>query len=439
MMTSSAKRFTRVKKPTTRTETVRQLIANDPVEIGHQLGFTLLTDIHNDWIKNMLYGRTDSTLQGHRGSYKTTCLAIVLYLLMICRPNEKIVLFRKTDADVKEIIAQIKKMLLTDFTQYIVNALWGVDLIITTSNVTELSTNLTNDPRGGAQLTAMGIGGSITGKHYDRVFTDDIVNIEDRVSKAERERTKLFYQELQNIKNRGGRIFNTGTPWHKEDAFTLMPEPKRYDVYSTGLISVVEQAFIKSRMTASLYAANYELKHIASEDVIFTDPVIGYDPAIIYDCNFCHIDAAYGGSDSTAFTICKKKDGKYYVFGKLWNKHVDDCQTDIIKYRKAFRAGRIYCENNGDKGYLAKELRKKGETVATYHEDMNKLLKITSYLKFNWKNVVFVQGTDEAYLNQITEFTEEADHDDAPDSLACLIRLQANRADDAYSSVFGKH
>lgn len=421
----------------TRTEIVKKLIMSNPVRIGHKLGFTLLTDIHNDWIRYMLYGKDDATLQGHRGSYKTTCLAIVLYLLMIIRPNEKVVLFRKTDTDVKEIVAQIKKMLLSDVTQYIVNALWGVDLVITTSNVTELSTNLSNDPRGGAQLTAMGIGGSITGKHYDRVFTDDIVNIEDRVSKAERERTKLFYQELQNIKNRGGRIFNTGTPWHKEDAFTLMPEPRRYDVYNTGLISAVEQEYIKSKMTASLYAANYELKHIASEDVIFTNPVLNGDPAILRDCNYCHVDAAYGGGDYTAFTICRKKDGKYYVYGKLWHKHVDECQTEIIQTRKSFMAGRIYCEDNGDKGYLAKELRKKGETVTTYHEGMNKLLKILTYLKFNWSNVVFVEGTDKAYIDQILEFTEEAEHDDAPDSLACLIRLQANKSDTEYRSIFG--
>lgn len=431
-MTSLAKQNTKA-----RIEVVKHLIVSNPVKIGHYLGFTLLTDLHNDWIRYMIYGKDDATLQGHRGSYKTTCLAIVLYLLMIIRPNEKVVLFRKTDTDVKEIVAQIKKMLLSDVTQYIVNALWGVDLVITTSNVTELSTNLSNDPRGGAQLTAMGIGGSITGKHYDRVFTDDIVNIEDRVSKAERERTKLFYQELQNIKNRGGRIFNTGTPWHKEDAFTLMPEPRRYDVYNTGLISAVEQEYIKSRMTASLYAANYELKHIASEDVIFTNPVLNGDPAILRDCNYCHVDAAYGGGDYTAFTICRKKDGKYYAYGKLWHKHVDEVQDEIISIRKRFMAGRIYCEDNGDKGYLAKELRKKGETVSTYHEGMNKLLKILTYLKFNWNNVVFVEGTDKAYIDQILEFTEEAEHDDAPDSLACLIRLQANKSDTEYRSIFG--
>ena len=426
--------------PNDRRASLLNTIKKQPLKIAHSLGFTLLNEMHNEWMCDMFNNAgEDTTLQAHRGSYKTTCVAVVLFLFIICKPNLKIVFFRKTDTDVKEIIRQIQMMLKTDVAQYIVHTLWGVDLKITIENATEISTNLCNDPRGGSQLIGRGIGGSITGKHYDIIFTDDIVNVEDRTSKAERDKTRLFYQELQNIVNRGWkcRIYNTGTPWHKEDAFELMPPAKKYDVYQTGLISEAEQAEIKSKMLPSLYAANYELKHIASEDVIFTDPQVGYDPKVMYDCNYCHIDAAYEGQDYTAFTICQKKDGKYYVFGKVWRKHVDDVKSEIIRYRKAFRAGRIYCEDNGDKGYLAKDLRRLGEAVTTYHENMNKMLKITTYLKFNWKDIIFVQGTDSEYIQQICDYTEEAPHDDAPDSLACMVRQLYNKKDEAYRSIFG--
>jgi predicted phage terminase large subunit-like protein len=281
----------------------------------------------------------------------------------------------------------------------------------------------------------MGMGGSITGKHFDRIFTDDIVNVKDRTSKAERERTKLIYQELRNIINRGGRIFNTGTPWHKDDCFKLMPNPKKYDYKRTGLISDQEIAELKESMLPSLFAANYMLKHIAAEDVIFTNPVTGGDVAMIEQSNYCHIDAAYGGSDYTAFTICRKKDGKYYVFGKLWRKHVDDCEDEIINWRKRFNAGRIYCETNADKGYLAKDLRRKGERVTEYAENENKFIKIVSYLKAEWKNVIFVEGTDEEYIEQIADYNENADHDDAPDSLASIIRVLWGKRDTPYKSI----
>ena len=280
--------------------------------------------------------------------------------------------------------------------------------------------------------------GSLTGKHFDRIFTDDIVNVQDRVSKAERDRTKIIYQELQNIKNRGGRIFNTGTPWHVDDAFSIMPKPEKYDCYHEDiakLISAQELEEIKSKMIPSLFAANYELRFIASEDVIFTHPATDGEPALAEQGDV-HIDAAYGGEDYTALTVYKKRDGKYYLYGRLWKKHVDDCINDIIQIRERFNAGRIYCEDNGDKGYLAKDLRKRGERVVTYHENMNKHLKITTYLKNVWQNVIFVRGTDAEYINQVCDYNENAEHDDAPDSAASAIRRVWQKSESNYIPIW---
>lgn len=413
----------------TREEAVGFLLKN-PYKLGHLLGFTKLTELHNAWLTDMISANCDKTLQAHRGSYKTTCVSIALTILMIVQPNIKILFMRKTDGDVKEIVAQVKKMLLSQVVRYFVKSIYEVELKLVTSTQTEITTNLCTDPRGTAQLTAQGSNGSLTGKHFDIIFTDDIVNKDDRVSKAERERTKLVYQELQNIKNRDGRIFNSGTPWHKEDAFTLMPNIERHDCYSTHLMSDEEIAALRNSMTASLFAANYELKHIADEDVLFANPVTGADPAMC-EQGVCHIDAAYGGEDFTAFTICRKYDNKYYVLGKLWHKHVDDVEDNIIEIRKSFNAGRISCETNADKGYLAKSLRSKGERTAPYAEKMNKYVKITSYLKAEWGKVVFVSGTDAEYIQQVCDYNENAEHDDAPDSLASIIRqLWSKKGDD---------
>nr|DAL01004.1 MAG TPA: Terminase large subunit [Caudoviricetes sp.] len=379
----------------------------------------------------MIRGTQDKTLQAHRGSYKTTCVSIALACIFVLLPNKKTLFLRKTDADVKEVIRQVRNILLSPPMQEAARLIHGKDMVLTTQTASELSSNLPGDSKGTSQIVAMGINGSITGKHFDRIFTDDIVNVQDRTSKAERDRTKIVYQELQNIRNRGGRIFNTGTPWHKEDCFSLMPNIERHDCYSTGLISNEQLQIIREAMTASLFAANYELRHIASDDVIFTSPQTGADPALA-EQGICHIDASYGGEDGTAFTICKKSGGKYYIYGRLWQKHVDDCLPEIIRLRKAFNAGIIYCERNADKGYLAKALRDKGERADTYHEKTNKFVKITSYLKSEWKNVVFVAGTDAEYINQICDYTENAEHDDAPDSAASIVRKLWNKKDTEY-------
>ena len=407
------------------------ILLNEPVKIGYAVGFDKLTALHNRWIIEMIRGTQDKTLQAHRGSYKTTCVSIALACIFVLLPNKKTLFLRKTDADVKEVIRQVRNILLSPPMQEAARLIHGKDMVLITQTASELSSNLPGDSKGTSQIVAMGINGSITGKHFDRIFTDDIVNVQDRTSKAERDRTKIVYQELQNIRNRGGRIFNTGTPWHKEDCFSLMPNIERYDCYSTGLISKEQLQIIREAMTASLFAANYELRHIASDDVIFTSPQTGADPALA-EQGICHIDASYGGEDGTAFTICRKSGGKYYIYGRLWQKHVDDCLPEIIRLRKAFNAGIIYCERNADKGYLAKALRDKGESADTYHEKMNKFVKITSYLKSEWKNVAFVAGTDAEYINQICDYTENAEHDDAPDSAASIVRKLWNKKDTEY-------
>jgi predicted phage terminase large subunit-like protein len=407
------------------------ILLNEPVKVGYAVGFDKLTALHNRWITEMIRGTQDKTLQAHRGSYKTTCVSVALACIFILLPNKKTLFLRKTDADVKEVIRQVRNILLSPPMQEAARLIHGKDMVLTTQTASELSSNLPGDSKGTSQIVAMGINGSITGKHFDRIFTDDIVNVQDRTSKAERDRTKIVYQELQNIRNRGGRIFNTGTPWHKEDCFSLMPNIERHDCYSTGLISKEQLQIIREAMTASLFAANYELRHIASDDVIFTSPQTGADPALA-EQGICHIDASYGGEDGTAFTICKKSGGKYYIYGRLWQKHVDDCLPEIIRLRKAFNAGLIYCERNSDKGYLAKTLRDKGERADTYHEKTNKFVKITSYLKSEWKNVVFVAGTDAEYINQICDYTENAEHDDAPDSASSIVRKLWNKKDTEY-------
>lgn len=381
----------------------------------------------------MIKGKEDKTLQASRGTYKTTCVSIALALIMILLPNKRIMFMRKTDTDVKEVIKQVAKILKSPQIQVFVQAIYGIQLRLVAESATEISTNLTSDIKGTSQLIGIGMGSSLTGKHFDIIFTDDIVNINDRISKAERERTKTIYQELQNVKNRGGRIFNTGTPWHKEDAFSIMPEAEKYNCYDDEIkeiISEEELEDIKSKMLPSLFCANYELRHIASEDVIFDNPVKGADVSLLEQAKYSHIDASYGGEDFTAFTIAKRQGDKLYVFGKMWKKHVDDCLDEIIRYKNGLNGGKIWCEDNGDKGYLAKEIKKKNERAVTYHESMNKFIKITSYLKSEWNNIVFVQGTDEDYIQQILDYNENAEHDDAPDSLASICRLMYSKGNE---------
>ena len=419
-------------------ETVWKIWRYRPAAIGRMIGFKDLTDeLHGKWMQNIIYGDADYTLQAHRLSYKSSCLSVALAMWCVLNHGKNALFMRKTDTDVIESIAQTQKVMENEAFRHMAEILMDSPVYLTTGNASNMTVSTYDSPRGAEQLVGCGCGGSLTGKHANLIVCDDVVNLQDRISKAEREKTKAIVRELRNIVTRDGRIVFIGTPWHKEDAFSLVATPERYDCYSTGLISEEKLKNLREAMTASLFAANYELRHIAAEDVIFDRPQTGADPSLV-EQGECHIDAAYGGEDYTAFTICRKKDGKYYVYGRCWRKHIDDVQDEIIRLRQAFNAGRIHCENNGDKGYLGKALRQKGERVNIYRESMNKFLKITSYLKAEWKNVVFVAGTDKEYIDQICDYNQNCEHDDCPDSLASLVRILWKRKDteNTYTPIF---
>lgn len=401
------------------------LIRNNPVKIAQLCGFKDMGDLHNLWLKQMLFRKEDQTLLAHRGSYKTTCLSVALALMLILWPNRKIIFLRKTDDDVVEVIQQVRKILDTSVFSLMVQVLYGVDLTVSAST-TKIDTCLNTSTQGAVQLLGIGTSGSLTGKHADIVVTDDIVNLKDRASKAERNRIKAVYQELQNVKNRDGRMINTGTPWHKEDAISTMPNVQRFDCYTTGMIPQEKLQEIRQSMSSSLFAANYELRHIASEDVLFTDPQFTSETERIYD-GIAHIDAAYGGGDHIAYTILKEASGKLYVFGKMFYGHIDDHLAEIYSLHELYRAGTVYSETNADKGYLRKQLKADGIPSRGYHENQNKHIKITTYLKGNWKDVVFLSDTDPDYLAEILDYTETAEHDDCPDSLASLIRIHKKK------------
>ena len=391
--------------------------------IGRSVGFADLTGMHGEWIQEMVFGEEDYTLQAHRGSFKSSCLAVAIALLMVLYPKRNIIFLRKTDSNVAEMMTMVSKILGSQVMKGICSRVHRKKpLKIVSESLDHISTNLWHSPMGSYQLQGFGMRTSITGKHAFYVITDDICNIDDRISRAERQHTIAQYDELQNIRNRGGRIINLGTPWHKDDVFCRMPNIHRYDCYTTGLISPAQLDVLRSSMPPSMFAANYELKHIASENAFFTTPPVFTDSPLVLRDGISHVDASYGGEDFTAFTCGKRKGNTIYLYGRIWHSHVDKVLDEIIGEAERMMCWPMYCEDNGDKGFFCKEIRRRGHYAKTYTEHQNKVIKISSYLRKWWPNIVFVRGTDQEYINQILDYTEQAEHDDAPDSAASVCR-----------------
>lgn len=401
-----------------------ELLCHESAQVARWCGFGRLTDaLHGAWMRQMIGGEGDMTILAHRGSYKTTCLTVAIATLLCVQPEKTILFLRKTDDDVAEVLRQVKSILQSDAFRYLTREIYGSPVAIVRGTSGELITDCYASPRGAVQLLGQGIGGSLTGKHADIIFTDDIVNLQDRLSRAERQHTVSIYQELQNIRNPGGRIINTGTPWHREDAISRMPGVQRFDCYQTGLLTPQQIDALRQSMEPSLFAANYELRHIAQEGaLITTPPVFTEDETLLHD-GIAHIDAAYQGEDYTALTCGCLRGGRAYLYGRLWHTHVDQVLPEIAEECRRLLIGPIHCELNADKGYLARELKEMGLLVRSYSERTAKSFKISTYLRKWWPRVTFLRGTDPHYLSQLLDYTPESTHDDAPDSAACILRL----------------
>lgn len=371
------------------------LLMEKPAEAARLCGLTRLTDtLHGRWIREMVFGQGDMTLLAHRGSYKTTCLSFAMAVMLVVYPRKNLLFLRKTDSDVLEVLRQVKLLLATDAMQELTGRIYGSPVQVLRGDMWSVNTDCYAAIRGAPQLLGLGTGGSMTGKHADIILTDDIVNLQDRISAVERKRICGVYQELQNIRNPGGRILNTGTPWHPDDAFRLMPPPEKYDCYQTGLLTKDAIAKLRAAMSPTLFAANYELRHIAT-----------------------------GGGLFEALTCGCIRGGRAYLYGRIWQKPVDSVLDEALSEARRLLCEPVYCETNGDKGYLAREIAQRGFLVRRYSERMNKHVKIATYLRKWWGNVTILAGTDRAYVDQILDYSETAAHDDAPDSASCVMRI----------------
>ena len=130
----------------------------------------------------------------------------------------------------------------------------------------------------------------------------------------------------------------------------------------------------------------------------------------------------------SAVTCIAWHDGRPHVHGELFREtHVDRCVGRIMELHESLRLGTVWCERNADRGYLAERMRGLGLPVGTYQESANKFVKISTHARGRWADLVRLDSAREAsaaYWDEVMDYGEGAEHDDAPDSLACAIRLR---------------
>ena len=97
----------------------------------------------------------------------------------------------------------------------------------------------------------------------------------------------------------------------------------------------------------------------------------------------------------------------------------------------------VYCETNGDKGYLAREIARRNHRPGVYHEQENKYIKISTYLRKWWPAITWLRGTDPDYL-EITAFRDIYPTDNAMDYAGYLRRIRDFKASRDKQLVLGQ-
>lgn len=409
----------------------------EPHKFGHVLGYDKLSPLHGEWIKIFLQYAKFGVLQAHRGSYKTTCGIVAMILLFLCNPAMRLLIVRKTKELSSDVLKTIQKHFETnDVLRLYMFSRWNIvdaKTAVWSSERTTFSFKKTVTPE--PSMTAAGVGTSIVGAHFDYIWPDDIVTIEDRYSPAAREWAKAYFRELDNLIDPLGQTRLSGTPWHEDDVFSTIEETyfegRRFPVGTVPMPAdeLTEIMARKDRLPYAEWCCNYELRHVQDNDTLGA-----FETADVWDCQYCvaFIDPSFSDktdTDATAVSVVGvNKKGKILFTGMKLPKSISDEATriKILDFFQRFTPIESVIESQladtsiffidafraNERSYAIKNLWTVKRQYRNKHE------RIAATVIANKSEMRILNGTDAAYSLEVSRYYKGAPHDDAPDSLA---------------------
>lgn len=297
-----------------------------------------------------------------------------------------------------------------------------------------------------------GVGGGITGAGAHLAVIDDPVkDYEEAVSPVIQDKIWDWYRSVLHTRlypasavvvimtrwvsdDLAGRLIEQdgldthGGKWHLvklpvllENGESLWPE----------MYSLKEIQGIREAVGEKIFSALYQQEPVDTAFRLFGDPIFGEVPEDKKRSvkEIAYLDPAFGGDDYSALAIgCiirgeKPEDSLAYVTGGyIWQGQIDVTYDRVEKLCKAHNVAKIVIEGNQAQKIIAYELRRRGFLVDIVTNSANKHLRIVNEVKVNWQNIRFTTAVEEKFLRQVTDYSELAEHDDAPDALSGLVK-----------------
>lgn len=413
----------------------------EPHKFGHLLGYTKLTPSHDAWIMFFLRANNLEALQAHRGSYKTTCGIVAMTLLFLIKPNIRVLIVRKNVTLASDVLKVLQRIMIGNpVVRLYIKSRFDFDTAVTNNWGSErtqfaFKTKVTPEP----SLTAAGIGASITGSHFDYIWLDDIVTIDDRYSAAARRNTIQYFNETDNLVDPTGTRMLTSTPWHEEDLHASLPqelfEGRKFpigtvDMPADELAALWER---KKRIPYAEWACNYELKHVEDKDTIGA-----FLSVPTWDCQYsvAFIDPSFSDktdTDSTAVAIVGVS-RDYLVFtGMLFPRSIADPETrkELLDFLNRYTPIETVFESQlSDSSVFFLDVLRQEEARyqiknlwSIKHQTRNKHERIMATITAQKENMRILDGTQQAFSIEVSRYYKGAEHDDGIDALSSAVEV----------------
>lgn len=260
------------------------------------------------------------------------------------------------------------------------------------------------------------------GRHPHLIIMEDPITPED-TSPAERKRVKKVYEELYKLTK---NIVIIGQPVHKADLYQELREKIPTFKMIWGDIPELDcdlEAQRGAGVSEESIQASYFLNIMGSDSLPFfkikTVDFFAKD-------NVAYIDPAREGKDFTAISVAGRNFDNLVVAGWAFRKAWYDCLPEFEKIFTALKVNKVCIETNGIGELAVTQMRKLGIPAVGRNTTTNKhqrIMNIASFVndlelyRMEEGDPVLLQG-NEIFIDQVKNYEYNAEHDDAPDSMA---------------------
>lgn len=420
-----------------------------------------LDPVFHKYVCKALEVEKDSLLIVPRGHMKSTFAKIRIIQMILKNPLIRVGLFSRTSGLAESQLQEIKQLFATPLLRR-----YFPDIIPEPgksfanwerSTLSELSIVRRREwgriPQEN-QIEAWGSTATVTGRHYDVIVMDDIIN-EQSCSTAEQiQKARDFYSYIQSIKEPDGWEYVIGTRYHFNDLYGTIIDHKWFGrrVYVRAAIEDARPVYkfftrpmldkIRSRQGPFEFSCQYMNNPLPEEEQIFPPPTPTYKSlnAEHYDYYVTMDPAATveSWSDQTAIVVCALNDiGQLYVVEAIGIKkkpnEVADRFIQMLERYRPKKAG-IELGLQTALGYIIEaKLADKRVVIDDYPmfdivpiripRNMSKADRINKSLgSFVRDGKLFVQEGLNDLIMQM-EFFPKGKHDDLVDALAMQFAL----------------